>query len=107
MIQNAIAQVLKSQQNGSSSSSSTSGTTSVAKNDPDGDGDTDTPGVADSDSSTSQSTFAQLLQSNGVNSQQFQQDFLAAIQSAQNGGATNPSSVFSGFPTGSTLNVVG
>jgi hypothetical protein len=104
VIQSAIAQVLKTQQNGAESNS---GQTSVAANDPDGDGDTDAPGVADSDTSNTQTVFAQLLQSNGVNAQQFQNDFRAAIQSARSGVSAIPGSVFSGFPTGSTLDVVG
>jgi hypothetical protein len=104
VIQSAIAQILKTQQNGAKS---TSGQTSAAGNDPDGDGDTDAPGVTDNDTAAAQSNFAQLLQSNGVNAQQFQNNFRAAIQSARSGASASPGSVFSGFPTGSTLDVVG
>jgi hypothetical protein len=98
LIQSAIEQVLQSQQNGSSGT-----TISSSGNAPDG----SAAGVSEGENSTSQSAFAQLLQSNGVSAQQFQQDFQAAIQSAQNGGSADPSSVFSSFPAGSTLNVVG
>jgi hypothetical protein len=103
VIQNAITQIFKSKQNNANGQS---GQTSVSGNDPDGDGDTDTPGVADNDGSTTQSAFAQLLQSNGVNAQQFQQDFLSAVQSAQNGGSSDASSVFSTFPPGSLVDTL-
>jgi hypothetical protein len=109
VIQSAIAQILKTQQSGNKNTSAQKNTTSnaPASNDPDKDGDTDAPGATDSDTASKQTNFAQLLQSNGVNAQQFQNDFRAAIQSARSGGSANPGSVFSGFPTGSTLDVVG
>lgn len=95
VIQNAIAQILQNQRNI---------TNGLSGSDPDG--DTDTQGVADQDGSTIQSVFAQLLQSNGVNPQQFQQDFLTAIQSAQNGGSPNAPGALSSLPTGSLVDVL-
>ena len=105
VIQDAIASIFKNQQNVTGSSANSTGTTATAT-DPDGDGDTDAPGVTDSDSSTAKSAFAQLLQANGVNPEQFHQDFLSAIQSAQSGGSASASSVFSGFPAGSVIDTL-
>jgi hypothetical protein len=99
LIQNAIAQIFKNQQN------IVGGTTSQNSGS-DGDSDTDTPGVADQDGSSFQSVFANLLQSNGINSQQFQQSFLTAINSAQNGGSTNVGSVLSSLPPGSLIDTL-
>ena len=46
--------------------------------------------------------FLQTLQSNGVDPQQFQSDFLTAIQQAQNG-VGHTATAFSSFPPGLTL----
>jgi len=101
VIQSAIAQVFKNQQN------ITSGTTSQASaTDTDGNGDTDSAGTAENGGVMAKSAFAQLLQSNGVDPEQFHSDFLAAIQSAQNGGSADSSSVFSAFPTGSAVDTI-
>ncbi|MGA2231514.1 MAG: hypothetical protein ABSH22_11490 [Tepidisphaeraceae bacterium] len=107
VIQSAIAQVIKNQPNPPPGNP---GQAPPPDNDPDGDGDTDTPGVADSDGSSAQAAFTQLLQSNGVNAQQFQADFLAAVQSAQSGDAgdaTDPSGALSSFPPGSLVDTYG
>jgi hypothetical protein len=100
VVQNAIAAVFKNQQNitgGAASQSGTTGSTSGASN----------AGGASSSSATGNSTatsaFAQLLQANGVDPEQFHSDFLSAIQSAQSGGSTDPSSVFANLPTGSVV----
>jgi hypothetical protein len=86
LIQNAILQMLKNSQS--------SGTTSAGQPD-------STAGVP-----TADSAFAQMLQSNGVNAGQFQQNFLSAVQSAQNGQSTDPSTIFAGFPSGSLINTL-
>jgi len=101
VIQSAIAQIFKNQQNAGGGKS---GQPSAAVNDPDG--DTDTPGVADSDAAANKNAFAQLLQSNGVDAQQFQQDFLSAVQSAQSGGGADASSVYAGLPPGSLVDTL-
>ena len=105
-MQSAIAQVIKNQANKPGGNPGQAG---AAGNDPDGDGDSDAPGAADNDGSASgaQAAFAQLLQSNGVNGQQFQQDFLAAIQSAQGGDSSDPSGALGSFPPGSLVDTFG
>jgi len=103
LIQQAISQLFKNQQNSTTGNSSQ---TNVAASDPDRDGDKDAPGVADKDGSSTQSAFTQLLQSNGVNARQFQQDFLSAVQSAQNGGSSDVGSVLSTFPPGSLVDTL-
>jgi hypothetical protein len=82
-IEDAITQVL---QNGGTSAPST--TTGVAEG-------ASTTGNAGS----TQQSFAQTLQANGVNPQQFRQDFLAALKEAQ-GGHVNPGVAFASFPPG-------
>jgi hypothetical protein len=77
--------------------------TSPASTDSDGDSQntgTSTTGSSAASSTNSQSAFFQALESNGVNPQQFRSDFLAAIQQAQQTGTANPSTVFSAFPPG-------
>lgn len=101
VIQTAIAQVLKNHQNGSASS--TTGDSATGASDTDGSSGGATGSTSGADS---KSAFAQLLQSNGIDPQQFHQDFAAAIQAAQTGGSTDPSSVFSSFPTGSAVDTV-
>ncbi len=87
IIQNTINKVLSGQQNGST------GTTTSAT-------DASAPTTT---STTSKAAFQQLLASNGIDAQQFQQDFQAAIQEAQNGGSTDASGIFSSFPPGSAV----
>jgi hypothetical protein len=97
VIESAIAQVFKNQQNitgGSSSQASASGSSSQGS------------GQTNASSSTTQSAFAQLLQANGVDPEQFHSDFLAAIQSAQSGGTLSASSVFASVPTGSVVDEI-
>jgi hypothetical protein len=105
VVQSAIAQILKNHQN-SSNAPPPPPPAGASETDPDGDGDTDTPGVADSDGSSSQSAFTQLLQANGVNAQQFQQDFLSAVQSAQNGGSSDAGHALASFPPGSLVDTL-
>ena len=68
------------------------------------DTNTDEPGSADP--TTTQQSFQTLLQSAGITPQQFQSDFLAAIQESQNGSA-NPANAFAGLLKGTALDVVG
>jgi hypothetical protein len=102
VIQDAIAQVFKNQQNITGSTTDTSGSTT-------GTSDSSTTGstsATDTDGSTAQSAFAQLLQSNGVDPEEFHNDFLSAIQSVQSGATATASSVFSAFPTGSAVDTL-
>jgi hypothetical protein len=92
IVQSAIEQAMQSFQSGASDSATQTG------NAPDGTAD-----VTNDDDSSAGSKFAQLLQSNGIDSQQFHQDFLAAIKSAQGGGAADANGVFSNFPPGSVV----
>jgi hypothetical protein len=55
---------------------------------------------------TTQSTFAQMLKSFGVDAQQFHNDFTAAIKDAQ-GGQINPATAFQNVPTGSLIDEMG
>ena len=64
----------------------------------------DTPG---SNGSSGLQAFFQTLQNAGIDPQQFHQDFLTAVQSAQNGGATNPSLAFQSLPPGSIIDTTG
>lgn len=98
VIQNAITQFF--QDNGLTAPGSDA--TGNANSDPDHDGDTDAAGQADNDGATIQAFF-QLLQSLGVDPQQFRQDFLAAIQDAQNG-QVDPNTAFQSFPPGGQFN---
>jgi hypothetical protein len=89
IIQQAITNLL--QQNASTSSS-----------DPDSDGDSDAAGSTESGtaSASSPQDFFQTLQSYGVDAQQFHSDFLSAINTAQQTGQVDASSVFASFPPG-------
>lgn len=99
VIEDAISSVLKNAGNGTSATgSSTTGSTQSAA-DPDGDGDGAANGAAEGSESAQQS-FMQSLQALGVDPQQFHQDFLAAVQNAQNGNV-DPSTAFQSFPPGS------
>jgi len=83
VVQQAISQAI--QQSGTGSTSSTGN-----------DGGTD-----------STQSFFDTLQSYGISPQQFQSSFLSAVQQAQQGGGIDTSSVFSGFPTGLSVNTAG
>jgi hypothetical protein len=68
--------------------------------------------TSDSDSNSDTSTNAgqslsDTLQSYGISPQQFQTDFLSAVQQSQQGQTVDPSTVFSGFPTGLSVNLAG
>lgn len=99
VIEDAISSVLKNAGNGTSATSSTIAGATQSATDPDGDGDTDGSGAAEGAESARQSFF-QGLQALGVDPQQFHQDFLAAVQNAQNGNV-DPSTAFQSFPPGS------
>lgn len=100
VIEDAISSVLKNAGNGTSAAgaNSTNSATQSAS-DPDGDGDSDASGAAEGSESAKQSFF-QGLQALGVDPQQFHQDFLTAVQNAQNGNV-DPSTAFQSFPPGS------
>lgn len=99
VIEDAISSVLKNAGNGTSTTSSTATGATQSAADPDGDGDTSAKGAAEGSESVKQSFF-QGLQALGVDPQQFHQDFLAAVQNAQNGNV-DPSTAFQSFPSGS------
>jgi hypothetical protein len=65
------------------------------------DGDAEASGAADAETSGPQAFF-QTLQSNGIDPQQFHQDFLTAIKDAQ-GGNVDPSTAFASFPPGTLV----
>ena len=105
VIEDAIAKVLKG--GATDSTSSATSTTSAVQptaSDPDGDGDTGASGANGVSSSvgSGRQAFLQMLQSMGVDPQQFHKDFLAAIQDAQ-GGTVNTGTAFQSFPPGSTV----
>ncbi len=90
VVQDAIAKVLQAHgaagQAGSASSNQSAPTGGTGSTSQDGD--------------ASRQAFMQLLQANGIDPQQFHNDFLAAIQNAR-GGQVDPSTAFKSFPTGS------
>jgi hypothetical protein len=96
VVEDAIAKVFKD--NGATPPAGTDTSAGVK---PDSDGDQNASSQTDSVSSARQA-FQQTLQGFGVNASQFHSDFLAAIKDAQSG-ESDPSSVFSSFPPGSTL----
>jgi hypothetical protein len=104
-IQSAIASVLQNAQNNansssnSSQSSSTDSSSTPASTSPTA--TTPQPGGA------SQSSFQSLLQSVGVNAQQFHQDFQTAVQSLQQNGTVDFASLFHSFPAGSGVDTQG
>lgn len=55
--------------------------------------------------SSAYQNFLQTLQANGVDAQQFHQDFLNAVQQAQNG-QSNPANAFQNWPLGSALDTI-
>ncbi|HEX3358926.1 MAG TPA: hypothetical protein VHS31_18250, partial [Tepidisphaeraceae bacterium] len=93
-IQNAIESVFKNGSDPTSSDSTSDSTDPTASTD---------PAAANSiDPQAAREQFFQTLQAHGVDPQQFHQDFLGAMQDAQNGNA-DPSSVFKNFPPGTVL----
>jgi hypothetical protein len=94
IIQNAIAGVL--QKNGVTNTNSATGQTAAA---------TRAVGQAGSNQQSVQA-FLQLLQANGINAQQFQADFLAAVKNAQNG-KVNPATALQALPPGTGVNTTG
>jgi len=94
IIKDAIAKVLQS------STTATSATTTSSATPADSDGDADT-GATDQTDANGQG-FTALLQSLGVNPQEFHSDFLAAVQAAQ-GGQVDPSTALQSFPPGTTV----
>ena len=115
-IQNAVTSALQSAQaSGSSTNPNTviqtaieqilAGTNNVTP--PANPSTTATPSTETTPSTTTQSTFAQTLQSYGVDPQQFRNDFLAAIQDAQNGQQVNTANIFGSFPTGTQVDTTG
>ena len=93
-IQNAIASVMEG---GNSSADGTATSTDPSATDP------NAAATASSDPQQSQIAFFQTLQQFGVDPQQFHQDFLAALQDAQQNGNADPSSVFGSFPPGTAV----
>lgn len=95
-IEDAIASVFKNSLDASSTSTSATTTNAAAT-----DSNTNATSTASNGSATGQAFF-QMLQSIGVDPQQFRQDFLAAMKDAQNG-QVNPSTAFKGFPAGTLV----
>jgi hypothetical protein len=89
VVENAIASVLNP-----------SGSTD-SDGDNDGSGATSTSSASGSSSSTQ--AFIQALTNNGIDPQQFKNDFLTAVSQAQQTGQANPSTAFSSFPPGLTI----
>jgi hypothetical protein len=93
-IQNAIAQLLSGN---SGNTQASNGTTSAASQSASSSGN-----ATGETNGTSPQSFLQTLQSYGVDPQQFRQDFLAALQSA-NGGQTGTNSMWQALPAGSLV----
>ena len=89
VIEDAIAKVLSDNQ----TTSPTSGTNPTST------GDAQTTGQVGQGDNSAQQAFLQLLQSAGVDPQQFHKDFLDAIKDAK-GGQADPSTAFQNFPPG-------
>lgn len=100
VIEDAIAKVFK-QQAGSGSSSGSSANTQQA------DSETDATGATDTDSTSPQQAFFKTLQSLGVSPRQFRNDFLSAIQDAQQTGNIDVSTALKALPKGTTLDAIG
>ena len=82
-------------QEGSQNSKSPNGQTAGAA---------DSDGDADGSTAQSSTAFASQLESYGVDSGQFFQDFQTAVQNAQNG-TVDPSTAFQNLPTGLSVDV--
>jgi hypothetical protein len=65
-----------------------------------------TTGTPGADGTSALQAFFNTLQNAGVNPQQFHQDFLTAVQNAQNGNV-DPTTAYQSLPPGSILNVLG
>jgi hypothetical protein len=103
VIEDAITKVFKQ----TSSISSTSSTSPSPQPPADSDGDTDAAGATKSDNTASQQAFFKSLQSLGVSPQQFKNDFMAAIQDAQQTGNVDVSAALKSLPKGTTLDAIG
>jgi hypothetical protein len=91
IIESAIQKALES---GSSPSTDADSTAAAST--------TTAPTTTDPAASDDQSSFSQTLQSLGVTPQQFHEDFLNAVKSAQ-AGNVDPSAAFQSFPPGSEV----
>ncbi|HEX4796974.1 MAG TPA: hypothetical protein VH370_24500, partial [Humisphaera sp.] len=100
VIQDAIEKVLKNAGAGGSSASG-----QPATSDPATDAANESGGTTPNATSSRQA-FGQLLQSFGVDPQQFHNDFLAAIHDAQNG-QVNSGTALKSFPPGSVIDETG
>jgi hypothetical protein len=94
IVQDSIASLLKNMGVGGSAAQ-----TALAAN-------SNTEETATADPATTQQTFETLLQSSGISPEQFQSDFVAAIQEAQ-GGAASPTSGIGSLLKGAILDVAG
>jgi hypothetical protein len=93
IIKDAITKVLQ----GSSQGTSASTTPATAT-----DTDADTNAGATDQAASGSQGFTALLQSLGVDPQQFHADFVGAVQAAQ-GGQVDPSTALQSFPPGTTI----
>jgi hypothetical protein len=101
VIQNAIQSVLQNNAAGAATgSSSTSGAQSGSTS-----SSSSGAGQSGSSQSSTQQQFASLLEQNGVNAQQFQQDLLSALQGAS-GGQFDAATAFQSFPPGSAIDTL-
>jgi hypothetical protein len=86
----------------------TSFLTSAAKSGTSGAAGSNTSSSQSAGSTDAQSVFSQLLQSNGVDADQFQQDLQSAVQSSQQSGQSiDFPSLFQNFPPGSAIDAIG
>jgi hypothetical protein len=99
VIQDAIEKVLKNAGAGGTGATGANGQPTTA--DPAASPATD-PSSASANATSSRQAFGQLLQSFGVDPQQFHNDFLAAIRDAQNG-HVNSGTALQSFPPGSVI----
>jgi len=94
IIKDAISQVLQGSSQGSSPSATGSSTGASA--------DANTNSTATDQAAGSNQSFTSMLQSLGVDPQQFHADFMSAVQAAQ-GGQVDPSTALQSFPPGTTI----
>lgn len=99
VIQNAVAETLKKAQQGSGTDAQGTGNPTSADS-------AATQGAGQGANAISQQDFQALLKSNGIDPQQFQQDFASAVQSVQSGGNVDFASLFQSFPPGSAVDAV-
>ena len=111
VIQNAIASVLQNNAAGAATGTSTTGTSTTGSTAPagsstsSGSSSSGAAGQSGSSQDSTQQAFALLLEQNGVNAQQFQQDLLSALQGAS-GGQFDAAKAFQSFPPGSVINTL-